>query len=840
MTRRRWILLSLLAAVPILLIVSALVVMAFFQPQLKQLFEQELNKHLSARITLQGDATFSLFRHFPDASFTFHDVIISGGAGFEEDTLLQAGSLSFRFNPFSLLSSQYEVTAIHLHQADLFARIDRQGRANYHIIQQDTTAEVSDRQVSLSLQKARFTDVRFRYLDESEDLLLQSTLYDIMLTGDFAASIFSLEASGDLSVDTLVSGGENWLAHLPVSIDLSASVDAGANHYEVHQLELVLEGDTYLCSGTIAGIQQGWMTDLQVEGRKVRLGSLISLLPPVVSARLQGLSSKGDLTFSASCRGALSDRTLPKMAASFSLENGMITHPELPRAFTEVYLEGEITSGDGNVPGGFRLPVLSGKLGNDPISGHFSYEGFANPVIDLGLDAVLDVSQLSGLLATTGWEEATGRLAIEGLRIKGSLSEMASSNAWHRLTAGGKVVAAGVGGQYMDQSWRWEAGALELNRNQLDIQDIVLYGGNSDVTISGKVDNLLTWLASFSAGEAPAILSLDVGVASDYLNYQDLEPFLGTVGDDTATSSGNFLGLFTGARGVVQLSIDSLDVYTFHAADVRGRVRPSSYLGRIEELALSVAGGQLLADGIWRVQQDRLLLEGNISGKDLQADALFLSFDNFWQDFLVADNLSGSIDGTIDLYLAWDSTLSWLEDATDVKAALTVSEGRLVDFEPMQQLSDYVKVDELQDIRFSTMRNMVYIRGDKVYIPAMEIRSTALNLWVAGTHTFDNRVDYQFKIDLLDMLARKFRMGRMDLERAEQKEGGVFNVYVTMTGTVDDPVFDTDRARVLQGFAESVEWLEPGFIIFDGEDLPRSVNRPRSVQGDEELEFIDW
>ncbi len=611
MTRKRRIILSLLLAVPVLLIVLALVVMAFFQPQLKQLFEQELNKHLAARVTLQGDATFSLFRHFPDASFTFHDVIISGGAGFEEDTLLQAGSLSFRFNPFSLLSSRYEVTAVYLQEADLFARVDRYGKPNYLIIQEDTTVDVSDKQVSLSLQKARFTNVRVRYVDERKAVLFQSNLEDITMTGDFAESIFSLDVAGDLSIDSLVTDGESWLAHLPVSLDLSASVNTGNDLYEVHKLLIGLQGDDYLCNGTISGIEAGWQTDLQVEGHKVRLGSLISLLPPAISERLQGLSSKGDLTFTASCTGMLSDNSVPLVTASFGLENGMITHPELPRAFTDVYLEGEITSG-GSTSGSFRLPVISGKLGPDPISGYFSYEGFADPIIDLGLDAVVDVSQLSDLLATAGWKEATGRLAIEGLRIKGSLSEFASSNAWHRLTAAGKVVAAGVGGEYKEQSWHWEAGALELNRNQLDIQDIVLYAGKSDITVSGKIDNLLSWLASFSTGNNPAILSVDVGIASDYVDYQDLEPFMGASEVDTATSSGSNLGWFTGVRGVIQASIDSLDVYTFHAADVRGRIRPSSYLGRIEELVISLAGGQLLANGIWRVQQDRLLLEGDI------------------------------------------------------------------------------------------------------------------------------------------------------------------------------------------------------------------------------------
>ncbi|MFN8134258.1 MAG: hypothetical protein U0Z17_03130 [Bacteroidales bacterium] len=71
----------------------------------------------------------------------------------------------------------------------------------------------------------------------------------------------------------------------------------------------------------------------------------------------------------------------------------------------------------------------------------------------------------------------------------------------------------------------------------------------------------------------------------------------------------------------------------------------------------------------------------------------------------------------------------------------------------MQSLSSYLRVEDLSDIRFATLHNQIDIANQVIYIPAMEIKSSAIDLQLMGTLAFNNDLDYHFTLALADLLA---------------------------------------------------------------------------------------
>jgi hypothetical protein len=80
-----------------------------------------------------------------------------------------------------------------------------------------------------------------------------------------------------------------------------------------------------------------------------------------------------------------------------------------------------------------------------------------------------------------------------------------------------------------------------------------------------------------------------------------------------------------------------------------------------------------------------------------------------------------------------------------------------------------------------------------------------------GTHTFGNEIDYHFSLALADLLAAKFR--KRNVSQSKQSEFGPIEedgrgrtmVYVSMTGTVDDPVFSYDKKAVREKISEELK-----------------------------------
>ncbi len=82
----------------------------------------------------------------------------------------------------------------------------------------------------------------------------------------------------------------------------------------------------------------------------------------------------------------------------------------------------------------------------------------------------------------------------------------------------------------------------------------------------------------------------------------------------------------------------------------------------------------------------------------------------------------------------------------EANGKLEITDGELVQFEPMMKLSKYINVDELQLIHFKTLRNDIHIQDRTVTIPEMDIHSSAFNISAAGQQTFDNLFEYRINV----------------------------------------------------------------------------------------------
>jgi hypothetical protein len=98
----------------------------------------------------------------------------------------------------------------------------------------------------------------------------------------------------------------------------------------------------------------------------------------------------------------------------------------------------------------------------------------------------------------------------------------------------------------------------------------------------------------------------------------------------------------------------------------------------------------------------------------------------------------------------------------------------------------------LADVRFSRLENQIEIRNGAVHVPAMEIRSTAMDLELSGTHWFDDRIDHHLNFRLSDL----FRMGKAtDDEFGPIADDGTgMRIFLHMYGTATDPQFANDGA----------------------------------------------
>jgi hypothetical protein len=165
---------------------------------------------------------------------------------------------------------------------------------------------------------------------------------------------------------------------------------------------------------------------------------------------------------------------------------------------------------------------------------------------------------------------------------------------------------------------------------------------------------------------------------------------------------------------------------------------------------------------------------GSFALTGVDVNEAFTSFHNFGQGFLKAENIAGSLSGNITLILPVDSLLNPDVRSVIAEGKYVLTDGALIDFDPVKALSSFIELSELENIKFDKLENDFFIRSNVFYMPQMDIKSSAVDLSVNGKHSFDNEYQYHVKMLLSEILSYKARKNKtISDEFGEVKDDGL-------------------------------------------------------------------
>ena len=145
---------------------------------------------------------------------------------------------------------------------------------------------------------------------------------------------------------------------------------------------------------------------------------------------------------------------------------------------------------------------------------------------------------------------------------------------------------------------------------------------------------------------------------------------------------------------------------------------------------------------------------------------------------------------------------------------------------------------KLDNIRFETLENTIFISDSKLIIPKMEIKSSALDITTEGTHGFNNKVDYRFAFRLRDL---KLKKDESEFGEVIDDETGL-RIYVRMYGDLDNPTIEWDqtarkdqaRENRQEAKQEALSILKSEFGLFK-KDTTIKAYQQKQVQREELL-----
>ena len=771
------------------LVVVLFVLSLILQNRVGGIVIHSLNSTLQTKIETES-YRLSLIKKFPKATVELKNVSIHSSPGFDKpafrgintDTLLKARSASVDFRMLDLIRGAYTFTRIGIRGGELNLFTDEAGNYNYSF---SKNSEKGGKSLMLNFNRIDVSDLKFSYNDRRPDLLINGEFRNGRFKSRIRNELIDFEGSSETRFDLFI------LKNFAIRHSIPARVQVGLNKNEkgifFRKSSMKVENWDFILTGFIADDN---FIDINIAADNIDISKAVNLLPEKQKKALSAFDASGSLKFNWGIKGKPTRTEDPHYDISLSLKNAQIKNRKTNLKLEKLSFEGVYNNGPGNSPVTSSLSVrnFTSKFGSTDYSGSLSVRNFKNPSAELLFRGRLLLSELRDFLDLKNVSRASGSVDLN-LKFSGSpsIKKTFALRDLFTLNSSSEVV--------------FNSAAFTIDNRKIDITNAngkaVITGESTSsdnlsfllnghrVVLSGNINNFPGWLTGSQVDLT--------GTANVTASCFRPGSFMNASGDkeagDAASGNKKAIKFPDDVRIDLNYRIDTIDYKTFRAGDVSGSLSISPGMLNLRNVNLSSQKGKISGNGIVVQNRNKSFMgRGSFSITGVDVNEAFTTFNNFGQNFLKAENLAGSLSGTITLLLPADSLLNPDVRSITAEGKYSISNGSLINFDPVKALSKFISLSELENIKFEKLENDFFIRSNVFYIPQMDIKSSAVDLSVNGKHSFDNDYEYHVKMLLSEILSKKARKTRVRAEEFGEVEDdglGRTSIYLLLKGKGD-------------------------------------------------------
>lgn len=748
--------LKITAVLIIIFILGLFIASILMQDKVAGYILKSLNNSISTKYEFES-VKLSLLKQFPKASLDLKNVIVhsspgfdrTGFAGLNTDTLLAAKVVFIEFSITDIYRGIYNIEKIGIKDGILNLLTDHEGLVNYEISVKTEEAPESD--FTIDLRRISLTDLDTKYNNLATELIIEG----LIETGQLKSRI-----TGDEIDFTARSGIQiinfrlyNTVLAVPFSADIDISLSSSDSGIVFNNSSLDIDNYRFGLSGSVSADK---MLDLSLTGEDLDIEDIKKYFPAEILRTISDYNPSGLLQVNGNVRGRLARTSYPGIDIYFFLSNGSITLGNRELNLNDLSFNGNFSNGEKRVPETSKIAIKNfrGTLGSEQYTGSITVCNFDSLYGTLQLKGKVILSEIKDFFRLRVISSSGGFIDLN-LSMEGALPEK-GKYAFPDIMD----LITGANLTFNDFSIGIKDDRIFFDNisGKLAIADSIM-AENLDIRykdqrfmLNGIFKNLPEWLAG-----RPEILIASAGIWCDHIVPELFFPSLNK--SDTAAKRDKAYSLPGDIILDLDFNIDTFRLRKFKAEKINGSLSYKPGLINFKTLNLNSMGGLISGNGfiIHKTDDKSFNTRGNFDLEEINIKSAFISFNDFGQNFIKADNINGNLSGSMSVIIPFDSLLKIDIKSITAEGKFRIVDGALINFAPVKQLSSFIELSELENIRFEKLENDIFIRNNSLYIPQMDVNSSAAYLSLNGKHGFNNDYEYHIRILLSEILSKKFK-----------------------------------------------------------------------------------
>ena len=771
---------SILALIILLIFGVLFSVIKLYDKEIKDIALKQINNQLISPMIIQN-IELSAFNYFPAISLQFSNLLIKDPLA-NNDTLLFAKNAFLNFDAYDLINKKYIVRKLVLKNGSLAAKVSSDGKENFDVFISKDKSENNN--FKFSLEQLTLKDFSVNYQNIPLRQQYDFTISDSKLKGQFSNQEYDLNILSSMSVNKFDLEGVNYISSKNANTEIILQVKNDPFSLVIKKGKLKIADMNFFLEGDYKSSKKDRI-NLNIKGNQIQISEIFSILPLDYASIKTKYSSEGIFNFDGNLNGEINNKQPLSFFVNFNAENATLKDKLNNIQLEKIDLSGTFNNKEQNL----KIINFSALMNDKIMRGNLEIDNFKTPTYFLNIEGLFDLNKIP-FFTTLKDFSLDGETAIE---METKITTKNDKLFFENLD--GNIVSEKINIEYLPLKTQ-----LELNDFEADISK-----KNMDITVQNSFFNedefsmnlnFMDWNKWFQADSKKIKCNYDLK-----LDKFHLDDFL-EIFDSKDSSKTDYQIDLEGAIAANELYYDNLKF--FNISSKRLKINKSievknlfmeSYDG---EILLNIYNADLNSDN------QNWLIDGELSSLNIKQ--LMKSFNDFDQDYIKNEHISGSISSDFNSQLIFDSLNNWDFQNSSIESKNTFKGIVLLEY-PF--LYDILKVFEnsvitrniidinhyeknLHKVVFKDFKSTIIFSDGITEIDKTNFENDVLDFSFYGNYNLENLVDYHLSFNWADIVRKK--KSKSDIVQENPVKGK--QLYLKISGPVEDLSYGFDKAEI--------------------------------------------
>lgn len=816
---------KIIGIIVLLLLITLFAIPYFFKDEIEAKIVEAINEKVDAKVSFE-EADLSLFKNFPKASISIHDLLIINKAPFEGDTLISLGELNLKMSIKELFKSANEpmnIEAFSTENGLLNIIFNKDGIGNFDIALKEAQQqkEENSQPLILKIESYKIENLKFKYFDEASKIKLELDSLNHTGTGNFADTKLDLVTNSTAKI-SLSMDKTNYLNHVALTLEAVLGIDLEQSKYTFKENKALINQLPLEFDGLIQLVEKGQEYDLKFKTPTSSFQNFLGLIPEAYSGNIKDVKTTGDFTVAGFAKGLYSDETIPKFNIKIASNNASFQYPDLPKSVRNIKIDTEIINESGVLNDTYvNLKNLSFQIDQDIFNAKANIKNISqNPLIDAKLNGIINLENVSKAYPVKSTIPLSGILKAD-VSTKFDMQSV-EKNEYEKMQNSGSLTLTGF--KYVDDAKKVmniNKADLVFTNTTINLKELDLTTGKTDMKINGILQNFYGFIFKNQVLKGNFNMQSHQFAVSDFMssetpksnNKPKEEVKIPAFLDCTITAKAN------------TVLYDNLTL-----KDVSGKIIIYDQKATLENVKSSIFKGQIGLNGSVSTKEKTPTFKMYLDMNSVDIEQTFTQLDMMKKLAPIAGVINGKINSKINV----SGNLDPIEMTPNLNSisgnlnsqllSTTINESNS---ELLKKLGEYIKFIDFDKINLNDLKTALTFENGKVNVKPFDIKYQDIKATIGGQHGFDQSLKYDVKFDVpVKYLGTDVNKLVTKLTPAEATKIEAIPINAIITGDFKNPKISTDMKSAITNLTNQLINQQKDNLIKQGTSaLEKIINK---------------